>query len=157
MTVSYEPQVLHGQFLLSDQEMIASNGAIEDLAKRHMTAVFADALAPLLVELKGGAVLSPLTWTINKDMWIGVYQLAGTINVQQLPDPDEGMFYLRGGPMDGRLVRVGDPAPKRYDIPIVLPVHVSWTIGTDAGATAKYCEYRRIPGTTGYEFVRQYG
>lgn len=144
-----EPLVLHSTFIVAHSAMAESEEELLAQVYERMTHAMAYELARIIPDAKGGLILTPLTFTINDDDQLGAARVAGTINATRLPDPSEGMFYLSGGRMDGRQIRVGDPAPEWYRIPWVPPVSIYST------EPSLILEYRRVRGATAYRFVEE--
>lgn len=141
------PQVLHSMFIVPLSTLGDSEDDVLAMVRERMTYAMADKLANALSDAKGGLILSPITFTIDIDDQIDAVRVAGTVNATRLPDPSDDLFYLYGGRMDGRSIRVGDPAPERYRIPWVPPVSIR------SPGPSLILEYRRVLGTTAYRFV----
>lgn len=144
-----QPLVLHSTFMVPLSTMGDSEDDVLAMVRERMTCAMADELAKVMYDAKGGLILSPITFTINTDDQLDAARVAGTVNATQLPDPSEGMFYLHGGRMDGRQIRVGDPAPEWYRIPWVPPVSI---YSPEHGLILTY---RRVSGATAYRFVEE--
>ena len=146
---SFEPQVLHATFRLSQAEIAGAGDAIIGEAKLRMAEILARKLMEALMESPGGAIYSPVTFTIRPEDF-DLTRVTGTINVQRLPDPDTGEFLLHDGPLNGAIIRVGSPAPKFYRLPLVRPVSVAPT------HSESIAEYERVEGVQAYRFVRMW-
>ena len=151
MTAEFEPQALHVNFVASHQEFGDDEPKMLDFIKERIVYTMANELAKVLYDSPGGVVLTPVTFTINDDDLIGATRVVATVNAQRLPDPDEPFMRLRGGRMHDRVIRVGTNPPSTYLIPYVAPVSYY-----SQGPSSLILEYRRMPGTTLYDFVRDY-
>lgn len=146
---AFEPQILHVNFLMGHEEVAVEADLLAEV-KIRVVRQMAEQLAEQLYDAKGGVILSPVTFTVNVDEVIGADRIAATVNLQRLPDPLDGEYVLHGGQMHGRIVRVGEPAPRYYRIPVVLPVSVYSTRGPVT------LEYELVPGgARAYRFVRE--
>ena len=147
----YEPQVLYGQFRISDAEMDRAGDGLVDEVKQRIARMLADKLADNLMECRGGAIYSPVTFTIRPDDF-DMTRIVGTVNAQRLPDPETGEFRLIDGPLHNAIVRVGDPPPSIYRIPYARPLTVAYT--DDSGkASVPILEYERVKGVQAYRYA----
>jgi hypothetical protein len=156
--MTFEPQVLHSVFRYEDMG-IPDDVVIAEV-KQRAAHVLAEGLAEQLTQAKGGSIFSPVTYMIN-EVAPGSFRIDAMVNYQRLPDPENDEYRLQGGRMHGRVIRVGSPAPAIYRLPVMLPVQVmayaDLTALSELGLGHTILEYRHIPGTQAYEFVRDVG
>jgi hypothetical protein len=142
------PQTLTASFLVAEENLGDTEDEVLAHVKDRMTTMLAHRLAKELAESPGGAIYSPVTYTIrpiSKDR--SGYQVVGTIQALRLPDPESNEFRLVGGPMHGAIIRVGPFAPERYPMPLVR----SYELQATADPTVVI--YDRIHGIQAYRWA----